>query len=109
MRVRYGAKQPVLRKKDERYEVYDLRLGDFTLSVTYLNAHKSTTGNSHDWEEAYYIIEGEGQILINDMPIVISAGDFIIIPKGARHRVFSLDEPIAFLCVFKEKKNGNKV
>ena len=97
-----GTKQPELRKKDDRYEVYDLELEDLTLSATYLNQGKSTTGHSHDWEEAYYIIKGKGQILVGANMKEIRAGDIIIIPGGDFHRVFNDTCPkLVFLCVFR--------
>jgi len=100
-----GVKQPVLRKKDDRYEIYDLPLEDFTLSTTSLNRGKSTVGHSHDWEEAYYIIKGRGQILVADAMQKIKAEDTVVIPRDAFHRVFNDDYPkLVFLCVFKAKE-----
>ena len=58
--------QPKLRIKNEKYEIYDLSLEDFTLSVTCLERGKSTLGHSHAWEEVYYIIKGCGRIQIQD-------------------------------------------
>lgn len=98
-----GKKQPVLRKKDERYEIYDLHLEDFTLSTTYLNRGKSTVGHSHDWEEAYYIIKGRGQILMDEVMRKIKVGGIIVVPRNAFHRVYNDECPkLVFLCIFKK-------
>jgi len=37
-------------------------------------------------DEMFYVIEGAMQIELEDGLVDISAGDFIIVPKGVRHR-----------------------
>lgn len=105
MKVLAG-KQPILRKKDDKYEIYNRHLEDFTLSITYLNQGKSTTGHSHNWEEAYYIIKGRGRILVGDAMHSIKAKDFIIIPKGDFHRVYNDDSKLVFLCIFRGNREN---
>lgn len=98
-------KQFALRKKDDRYQVYDLQLEDFTLSTTYLNRGKATTGHSHDVEEVYYFMEGYGQIQIGGTSYEVEAGDFAVIPGGAFHRAFNIRCPkLVFLSIFKGVK-----
>ena len=95
-----------LRKRDDRYEVYDLHLKDFTLSTTRLNKGKSTTGHSHPWEEVYYIMKGWGRLIVGEATRKIADGDLVFIPGGAFHRVFNDDCPgFVFLCVFKERND----
>ena len=96
--------EPKLRIKNERYEIYDLPLEDFTLSVTRLEQGKSTLGHSHAWEEAYYIIKGYGRIQIQDKTQDVRTGDFIIIPTNSSHRVFNESgAELIFLCTFRQR------
>ncbi|GAH54562.1 unnamed protein product, partial [marine sediment metagenome] len=90
-----------LRKKDERYDIYDLQLEDFVLSLTYLNEGKSTRGHSHHMEEAYYFISGQGRITVGEATQGVKDGDIVIIPKDTFHRVFSDNSRLVFLCIFK--------
>jgi len=100
-----GTKQPALRKRDDRYEIFDLQLEDFTLSTTTLNPGKSTVGHSHPWEEAYYVIKACGRILIGETTQIIKHGYFITIPGGEFHRVYngSRKSKLVFLCIFKSQ------
>jgi len=94
-----------LRKKDNRYEVYDLELQDFTLSTTSLKQGKATTGHSHIYEEAYCFLEGWGTLALNKVPQEVKAGDIIVIPSGVFHRVFNKSCPVLFfLCIFRRRE-----
>ncbi|MBA7710148.1 hypothetical protein ES703_119080 [subsurface metagenome] len=96
--------EPKLRIKNERYEIYDLPLEDFTLSVTRLEQGKSTLGHSHAWEEAYYIIKGYGRIQIQDKKQDVRTSDFVIIPTNSFHRVFNKSSAeLIFLCTFRQR------
>jgi len=79
----------VLRKKDERYEIHDLHLGDLTLSVTYLNAGQNTIGHLHSQEEGYYIASGLGRMMVNDRITQVSGGQFMVVPPNTYHRIFN--------------------
>jgi cytidyltransferase-like protein len=93
-----------LRKKDDRYEVRDLKLQDFILSTTSLKRGKATTGHSHVYEEAYCFIKGCGTLVLGESSQEVKAGDIIIVPGRTFHRVFNNGCPeLLFLCVFKRK------
>ncbi len=99
-----GKKQPKLRKKDEKYETYDLELEDFTFSTTQLNKGKSTTGHSHPNEEVYYFAKGWGRMTVGSKTQEVEAEDIIVIPGGSFHRVFDDDCPrLFFLCIFRRR------
>jgi mannose-6-phosphate isomerase-like protein (cupin superfamily) len=76
-------------------------LGDFAMTV---KADESETGGvvsvleaeeppgfgppihvHHDCAEAFYVLEGEYIMLLEDREVVCPAGSFIFIPQGARH------------------------
>lgn len=93
-----------LRKKDDRYEVRDLKLQDFILSTTSLKQGKATTGHSHVYEEAYCFIKGCGTLVLGESSQEVKAGHIIIVPGRTFHRVFNNGCPeLLFLCVFKRK------
>ena len=95
--------EPKLRIKNEEYEICDLSLEDFTLSVTRLGPGKSTLGHSHAWEEVYHIIKGCRRIQIQDKTQDVRTGDFIIIPTNSSHRGFNESgAELIFLCTFKQ-------
>lgn len=49
--------------------------------------------HKHDAEdEMFLVIKGEFNMELRDKTIMISKGDFIIIPKGTEHRPVALDE-----------------
>lgn len=76
-------------------------------------ANKSTRHFHKNTEEVYYILEGEGEILIDDMKSRIVSGDTILLPIGSKHQIIntgnkllkfiSIDSPVfdeldVFIC-----------
>ena len=50
-------------------------------------------------EEIYYLLEGAGEMEIDDETRTVGPGDAILIPAGARHQVTATeDRPLRFLC-----------
>jgi len=98
MKLKYN--QLKLRKKDDRYEVYDLPLGEFTFSITHLYPGKATTGHTQEEKEVYNFIDGHGQIQIGEDKVKVEPGDIVIIPEGTFHRVFSSMSHMVFACAF---------
>lgn len=98
-------------KKDERYIVRDNRLlKNLVLSSTVLHSGKATSGHSHPGqEEVYFFVSGNGRMIVgkeNDEAFDVNAGDVILIPDGAFHRVFNNHvEDLIFNCVFDGKRN----
>ncbi len=50
-------------------------------------------------EEAYYVLEGELEVLDGDRTFTASAGSFIHIPKGALHRFKNVGEKTARMLI----------
>lgn len=91
----------VERAKSEQYTIFDFDIGDLVLSVTSLNPTKSTNGHSHEWGEAYFILEGVGIIEIDGKPSKIVKGDFIQIHGGQFHKVFNIGSGnLNFICAW---------
>jgi len=95
-------------------EVYLLKdnktLNNLVLSSTKLYVGQSTRGHRHaGQEEVYFFVQGAGKMIVgdeSDEPFSVSAGDIILIPDGAFHRVINDGEMnLIFNCVFDGKRN----
>jgi len=52
-------------------------------------------------EEAFYVLEGEIQMLMGERTMRLKAGSFVLIPKGTVHAMCLVDEkPARFLAMF---------
>ena len=94
-------------KDNETYILQDNKtLKNLVLRSTLLKPNQETRGHSHDGqEEVYYFIEGRGEILLEDKYLDIQAGDIILIPDGAYHKVINTtSEYLYFICVFDGKR-----
>jgi len=60
-----------------------------TMGQTTIYPTGSTTGHSHDdMEEVYYIISGEGEMVVGEDRYPIRAGDALYVPPGEFHTTF---------------------
>ena len=68
---------------------------------------KQTTGHNHSGqEEVYFFVSGSGRMLLDDEEFDVKAGDVVLIPDGAFHRVINnTGEPFYFVCVFDGKRS----
>lgn len=87
---------------------YDLR--NLVLSSTKLYRNQQTRGHRHPGqEEVYFFIQGTGKMIVggeNDAPFHVNAGDVVLIPDGAFHKVINDGEMhMIFNCVFDGKRN----
>ena len=98
-------------KDDETYQLKDNRtLKNLVLSSTMLYKGKSTRGHRHaGQEEVYFFVQGAGKMIVGeetDEPFTVVAGDIVLIPDGAFHRVINDgDLNLIFNCVFDGKRN----
>ena len=95
-------------------EVYFLRdnkdLNNLVLSSTKLYRNQQTRGHRHaGQEEVYFFIAGTGRMIVGeetDAPFSVQAGDIVLIPDGAFHRVINDgDTNLIFNCVFDGRRN----
>lgn len=49
-------------------------------------------------EEIYFILNGTGEMTVDNSQRVVNAGDAVLIPAGAWHTIKAI-EPLRFLCV----------
>jgi oxalate decarboxylase/phosphoglucose isomerase-like protein (cupin superfamily) len=95
-------------KDNETYLLKDNKtLNNLVLSSTQLYRGQSTRGHSHaGQEEVYFFVHGTGVMIVDDEKFRINAGDIILIPDGAFHRVINDGETdLLFNCVFDGKRN----
>tara|TARA_B100000131_G_scaffold209680_1_gene201624 strand:+ start:588 stop:917 length:330 start_codon:yes stop_codon:yes gene_type:complete len=95
-------------KDNETYLLKDNKfLNNLVLSSTLLNPFKQTTGHNHSGqEEVYFFVSGSGRMLLDDEEFDVKAGDVVLIPDGAFHRVINnTGEPFYFVCVFDGKRS----
>lgn len=99
-------------KDNETYLLRDNKdLKNLVLSSTKLYPQQQTRGHRHaGQEEVYIFVSGFGRMIVGeetDEPFTVIAGDVVLIPDGAFHRVIN-DSPnvdLYFICVFDGKRN----
>jgi mannose-6-phosphate isomerase-like protein (cupin superfamily) len=71
-----------------------------SLAEATIEAGGATVRHYHrEAEEIYYLVEGEGEIEIDGERRAVRAGDAVLIPPGAWHRITaSPDGPVRLLC-----------
>ena len=98
-------------KDNETYLLKDNRtLNNLVLSSTRLYRGQQTRGHRHPGqEEVYFFVVGFGKMIVGDEdsePFEVTAGDVVLIPDGAFHRVINDgDLDLLFNCVFDGKRN----
>jgi oxalate decarboxylase/phosphoglucose isomerase-like protein (cupin superfamily) len=98
-------------KDNEIYQLKDNKtLKNLVLSSTRLYRGQQTRGHRHvGQEEVYFFVGGFGKMIVGDEdsePFDVRAGDVVLIPDGAFHRVINDgDLDMLFNCVFDGKRN----
>lgn len=95
-------------KDNETYLLKDNKtLNNLVLSSTKLYRGQGTRGHSHaGQEEVYFFVQGTGMMIVDEEKFRVNAGDIILIPDGAFHRVINDGEMhLTFNCVFDGKRN----
>ena len=95
-------------KDNEVYLLKDNKtLNNLVLSSTCLYRGQMTRGHSHaGQEEVYFFVQGTGMMMVDEEKFRVSAGDIVLIPDGAFHRVINDGEMhLIFNCVFDGKRN----
>lgn len=98
-------------KDNETYLLKDNKyLNNLVLSSTKLYREQSTRGHRHPGQEEVYIfVQGFGKMIVGEEtsePFEVKAGDIVLIPDGAFHRVINDGEMnLIFNCVFDGKRN----
>ena len=62
----------------------------------------------HDWDEAYYILEGTVVFMIDGKPVRSSRGDFNYLPRGTVHGFKGASEATARILIFAAPAHGSE-
>ena len=103
----YGA--PILKKREseilrDTYYLIDPERSpseNLTMGHTIIYPTGKTTGHAHDdMEEVYYILTGEGKMVVGDDEFTIKAGDAFYVPFGEFHVTYNTGiQPMSILWV----------
>jgi quercetin dioxygenase-like cupin family protein len=55
--------------------------------------------HTHAWDEGYYVLEGQIDVLLGDRTVTLSAGEFVHIPQGTVHNFRMKSARATFLSV----------
>ena len=95
-------------KDNETYLLKDNKtLNNLVLSSTKLYRGQATRGHNHPGqEEVYFFVQGTGVMIVDEQKFRVAAGDVILIPDGAFHKVVNDGEMhLLFNCVFQGTRN----
>src|SRR5262245_5846649 len=86
-------------------EVKFVCLGDQTRSAFSLMECKAPRElgpplHKHEWDEAYYVIEGEVRFTLGSRETIVAAGDFIYAPAGTVHAFRGASEQPCRVLIF---------
>ena len=62
----------------------------------------------HDWDEAYYILDGDIDFTIDGEPVMSSRGDFNYLPRGTVHGFKGASETAARVLIFAAPAHGSE-
>jgi quercetin dioxygenase-like cupin family protein len=62
----------------------------------------------HDWDEAYYILDGEVEFMIDGEPVRSGRGDFNYLPRGTVHGFKGASESTARVLIFAAPAHGSE-
>ena len=62
----------------------------------------------HDWDEAYYILEGAVEFTIDGQPVTSNRGDFNYLPRGTVHGFKGASEATARVLIFAAPAHGSE-
>ena len=62
----------------------------------------------HDWDEAYYILDGEVDFMIDGRPVRSNPGDFNYLPRGTVHGFKGASNEVAKVLIFAAPAHGSE-
>ncbi len=66
---------------------------------------------THDLDQFFYFVSGNGDVLIDDKPTSVSEGSGVIVPAGAKHNVINTSEndDLKLFTVYSPPEHKDKV
>lgn len=88
-----GASMKVLIGKSQGWQ-------DHVLRVIELEKSGFSPKHAHPWPHINYVIEGQGELMIDDMTVRVFANSYAFIPEGSLHQFRNVgDQPFKFICI----------
>lgn len=85
------------------YEVFNpgnSQVKNLSVAIAEIPPNSSTKLHRHEnFEEVYYIIEGNGIIFVERDRYEVKKGDLVYIPIKASHKAMAKNEPLKILCI----------
>jgi mannose-6-phosphate isomerase-like protein (cupin superfamily) len=74
---------------------------DMTAGIVWVQPNATIHEDSHDFDEVYYVIRGEAEVVIEDIPQRMEAGNVVLIPAHKRHHVRNTTDEVfqIFWCI----------
>lgn len=74
---------------NRRYKVWDLFLGDFTISITELKPKQETRGHKHPAKELYFFLDGGLKLETDSFRVPITEKDYCVFKSNKFHKVIN--------------------
>ena len=87
----YAKERPITILRDTNYLISpdSSPSRNLTMGCTTIYPSGSTTGHSHDdMEEVYYVVSGEGEMVVGDDRFPIKSGNALYVPPGEFHTTY---------------------
>jgi mannose-6-phosphate isomerase-like protein (cupin superfamily) len=67
--------------------------------------------DEHEFDEVYYVIRGEADVVVEGVPHRMKAGNVVLIPAGRRHRVHNPTDEVfeIFWCIATSWENLERI
>ena len=72
----------------------------WSLMEVTLPLHAGPPPHSHDWDEAYFVLEGQAEFAMGEERIQARAGDFVYAPGGLQHGFVGTSQQPARVLIF---------
>ena len=90
-------------RSNEKYDLFDISLGETVLSLTVLHKDQSTMGHQHlGTQEILIILRGEGELETDKGRHRISMADICLV-SGEYHKITNMGlSDLEFICIFQK-------
>jgi len=82
--------------------------GDWSLFEEEVPLGMGPPAHRHDWDEAYYILDGQVNFTIDEAAVTSSRGDFNYLPRGTVHGFKGASETPARVLIFAAPAHGSE-
>jgi mannose-6-phosphate isomerase-like protein (cupin superfamily) len=74
---------------------------DLSAGIVWVAPQSTIHEDTHDFDEVYYVIRGQANVVADGVPHAMSAGDAVLIPSGVSHRVENPNDSVfeIFWCI----------